>query len=73
MSPQYQRQRSKEQIFPTAPQMAARINAYSSDDKTTRDVAFWGETHRMTVILITHGETGFATSSWIERERANSN
>src|SRR5580704_2485918 len=58
MSPQYERQRRKQQIFLTAPQMAARINADSSDDKTTRDVALWGETHRLTVILITHGGAG---------------
>ena len=58
MSPQNQRQRSEEQVLPATPQMAARINAYGGDDKTTRDVAFRGEAHRMTVISIAHWTGG---------------
>jgi hypothetical protein len=38
--------------------MAARINAYSSDDKPTRDVALRGEAHKMTVILDHVGANG---------------
>jgi hypothetical protein len=38
--------------------MAARINSNSSHDKTTRDVTFLGEAHRMTVILIRYRQAG---------------